>query len=471
MRALVIEDDIDVARQVADTLRQAMYVVDIAHDGEEGQFLGDTESYDVVLLDIGLPKRDGLSVLQQWRRTGRDMPVLILTARDTWREKVAGLRAGADDYLAKPWDDEKLLMTVNNLLKMRGLQLENLRLQAQRDLARQELREASDLCGLVYESDAMHRLASLAVNVAASDAPILITGPSGAGKEKLAEIVQANSRRRDAPFVRINVGALPEELMESELFGAEVGAYTGLTRLRIGRFEAAHRGTIFLDEIDALSLAGQVKLLRVLQEGQFERVGSDRTLSVNVRIIAATNRDLEQEVAAGRFREDLFFRINVFPIPSVALRERAEDIPLLASHFLSSASRRFGREGLRLSQGDVQRLQAYDWPGNVRELQNVLERAVIISRDGQLRLELPDAEPLRGAACGIAAEPAAGILTEQQKRQRDRAMIERALAQCRGKVFGQGGAAELLGVKPTTLASRIKRWGIGRDHAGGGLRG
>jgi transcriptional regulator with GAF, ATPase, and Fis domain len=212
--------------------------------------------------------------------------------------------------------------------------------------------------------------------------------------------------------------------------------------------------------VGEIPLELQSKLLRVLQEGQFERVGSDRTQSVDVRIIAATNRDLEQEVAAGRFREDLYFRLNVFPIESVALRERPEDVALLASHFLASACRRFGRDDLRLSQADVQRLQAYDWPGNVRELQNVMERAVIISRDGQLRLELPDAEPARTSPMPATAPAQPGLLTEQERRQRDRQAILRALQATGGKVFGPGGAAELLGVKPSTLASRIKRWGI-----------
>nr|MDJ0740133.1 sigma 54-interacting transcriptional regulator [Gammaproteobacteria bacterium] len=233
-------------------------------------------------------------------------------------------------------------------------------------------------------------------------------------------------------------------------------------------------GTLFLDEVGEIPLQLQSKLLRVLQEGQFERVGSDRTLNVDVRIIAATNRDLEAEATAGRFREDLYFRLNVFPINSVALRERREDIPMLASHFLASACRRFGRDGLRLSQADVLRLQAYDWPGNVRELENVLERAAIISGGGQLKLELPDTGTRVSASLPdrrILDVPQ--LMTEQERRQRDCEMIMQALHECDGKVFGSDGAAELLGLKPTTLASRIKRWGINyqrpdRKHPGSG---
>ena len=387
-----------------------------------------------------------------WRKDGTAFPVEYTSTPIREQGRLVGAVVVFRDISDRLEAQEKLRLALDELERLKSrLELENAYLQ-------EEISEEFNHHEIVGRSQALRHTIQKIELVAPTDAAVLITGESGTGKELIARAIHQSSDRSDRPLIRVNCAAVPRELFESEFFGHVKGAFTGAVRDRAGRFELADGGTLFLDEVGEIPLELQSKLLRVLQEGQFERVGSDRTLSVNVRIIAATNRDLEQEVAAGRFREDLFFRINVFPIPSVALRERAEDIPLLASHFLASAARRFGREGLRLSQADVQRLQAYDWPGNVRELQNVLERAVIISRDGQLRLELPDAEPARPAQAVV--ETSSGILTEQQKRQRDRNMIVAALAQCGGKVFGVGGAAELLGVKPTTLASRIKRLGI-----------
>src|SRR6266542_2210230 len=248
------------------------------------------------------------------RKADPAMPVLLMTAWTSLETAVALVREGANDYLAKPWDDAKLLISVRTLLQMRALQRENERLKDTRSQSRRELVSRYDLAGIVYESDGMHRVVSLAVQVAASGVPVLITGESGAGKEKIAEIVQANSRRRGKPFVRVNAGALPDELLESELFGAEPGAFTGSRRLRIGRFEAADGGTLFLDEIGDLSTAGQVRLLRVLETGEFERLGSSVTRRADVRVLAATNTDLKKAIAEGRFREDLFFRVNVIEL-------------------------------------------------------------------------------------------------------------------------------------------------------------
>ena len=289
---------------------------------------------------------------------------------------------------------------------------------------------------------------------------MLITGESGTGKELIARAIHQSSDRSERSLIRVNCAAVPRELFESEFFGHVKGAFTGAVRDRAGRFELADGGTLFLDEVGEIPLELQSKLLRVLQEGQFERVGSDHTLTSDVRLIAATNRDLEADVASGRFREDLFFRLNVFPIHSAALRDRVEDIPLLVAHFLQLIGRRFGHADLRISEADVQRMQTYNWPGNVREMQNVLERAVITAAGQQLRIELPE-QPRAQAASRPVVEPTSGeITTEHQRRQRDRDMIVEALRRSGGKVFGPGGAAEILGMKPTTLASRIKRWGI-----------
>jgi len=390
-----------------------------------------------------------------WRKDGTAFPVEYTSTPIREQGRLVGAVVVFRDISDRKEAEERLRQALEELERLKQrLELENAYLQ-------EEIREEYNHHELVGRSQVLHRTIHKIELVAPTDAAVLVTGESGTGKELVARAIHQSSARSDRPLIRVNCAAVPRELFESEFFGHVKGAFTGAVAHRAGRFELADGGTLFLDEVGEIPLELQGKLLRVLQEGQFERVGSDRTLSVDVRIIAATNRDLEQEVAAGRFREDLYFRLNVFPIASVPLRERVEDVPLLAAHFLASAARRFGREGLRLSQADVQRLQAYDWPGNVRELQNVLERAVIISRDGQLRLELPgavSAPPAAGPAQAVGATD--GLLTEQERRRRDREAIVQALEQSGGKVFGPGGAAELLGVKPTTLASRIRRWGI-----------
>jgi transcriptional regulator with GAF, ATPase, and Fis domain len=295
--------------------------------------------------------------------------------------------------------------------------------------------------------------------VAPTSAAVMITGESGTGKELIARAIHEASSRRDRPLIRVNCAAIPRELFESEFFGHVKGAFTGAMRDRIGRFELADGGTLFLDEVGEIPLELQGKLLRVLQEGNFERVGEERTRAVDVRLIAATNRDLKQEVQRGRFREDLYFRLNVFPVESVPLRERREDIPLLAQHFLTSKPL---KSELRLSEGDARKLSRYGWPGNVRELQNVIERAAILAQNGRLRIDLPD---VPGALPSPTTprtqqDTRPTIMTSSEMRAHERANIEAALAACAGKVFGPGGAAEMLDIKPTTLASRLKALGI-----------
>lgn len=389
-----------------------------------------------------------------WRKDGRAFPVEYTSTPIRQKGILVGAVVVFRDVSERKETEQKLHQALEELERLKQrLELENAYLQ-------EEIREEYNYQEIVGRSDVLRKTIQKIEMVAPTDAAVLITGESGTGKELIARAIHQSSARCDRPLIRVNCAAVPRELFESEFFGHVKGAFTGAVRDRAGRFELADGGTLFLDEVGEIPLELQSKLLRVLQEGQCERVGSEHTITVDVRIIAATNRDLSEEVSEGRFREDLFFRLNVFPINSAPLRERPEDIPLLASHFLANACRRFGREGLRLSGADVQRLQAYDWPGNVRELENVLERAVIISRNNQLRLELPDVERHTSKPVAPMPELNDGLMTEQQKRERDRRMIMQALEACDGKVFGPGGAAELLGVKPTTLASRIKRWGI-----------
>jgi formate hydrogenlyase transcriptional activator len=397
-----------------------------------------------------------------WRKDGTSFAVEYTSTPIHDGGRLIGAVVLFRDISDRKQAEEQLRQAVSELEALkRRLEMENAYLQ-------EEIRVEHNHDQIVGRSQAIRRVIQQIELVAPTDAAVLITGESGTGKELIARAIHESSHRCERPFIRVNCAAVPRDLFESEFFGHEKGSFTGAVRDRAGRFELADGGTLLLDEVGEIPVELQGKLLRVLQEGEFERVGGDRTHKVNVRIIAATNRDLPDEVAAGRFREDLYFRLNVFPIRSVALRERIEDVPLLASHFLAQAARRFGRDGLRLTQGDAQRLQAYDWPGNVRELENVIERAVIISLGDHLMLDLPVSERARPAAAEAPTrEDGPAIITESERRARDRAVIEQALGAAGGKVFGPGGAAEILGVKPTTLTSRIKRLGIHRQRRGG----
>jgi transcriptional regulator with GAF, ATPase, and Fis domain len=295
---------------------------------------------------------------------------------------------------------------------------------------------------------------------------VLVSGESGTGKELIARAIHERSERHERPLIRVNCAAIPRELFESEFFGHVRGAFTGAIKDRTGRFELADGGTIFLDEVGEIPLELQSKLLRVLQEGQIERVGEERTRNINVRVIAATNRDLKADAAAKLFREDLYFRLNVFPVEVVPLRSRISDIPLLAAHFVSLICKRLNRSEPRLTLANVKQLQGYYWPGNIRELQNVIERAIIISKDGRLRFDLAgagveiDSIDLTGGDDNAPAVP----FTEQERIKRDRANISVALKITSGKISGKQGAAELLGIKPTTLVSRMKSLQIAKPR-------
>jgi transcriptional regulator with GAF, ATPase, and Fis domain len=331
------------------------------------------------------------------------------------------------------------------------------RLELENEYLRDEVTSAV-LGELVGRSPALEAVARQIELVAPTDATVLILGESGTGKELVAREIHRRSRRASKPLIKVNCAAVPRDLYESEFFGHARGAFTGALRDRVGRFELADGGTLFLDEIGEIPLELQAKLLRVLQEGELERVGEERTRKVDVRLIAASNRNLRAEVEAGRFRQDLYYRLSVFPVEVPPLRRRKEDIPLLAEHFLLLAARKLGRPMPRLTLAALQRLKQYDWPGNVRELQHVLERAVITSTGSSLSIDLP--ESLKTVAASKMAGSAETILTDAQMRQLEADNIRAALRATNGKVSGPQGAARLLGVKPTTLASRIKALGI-----------
>ncbi|HEJ1052617.1 sigma 54-interacting transcriptional regulator [Pseudomonas plecoglossicida] len=340
------------------------------------------------------------------------------------------------------------------------------RLEMENQYLQEEINAHGNHHEIVGESPAVKHLLQQIDLVAATDANVLVTGESGTGKELVARAIHASSPRRDRPLIRVNCAAVPRELFESEFFGHLKGAFTGAVSNRVGRFELADGGTLFLDEVGEIPLELQSKLLRVLQDRQFEPVGDNRTRAVDVRVIAATNRDLRDMVARGAFREDLYFRLNVFPIRSVPLRERLEDIPLLASHFLERASLAFNKPGIRMSLTQVAVLQQYAWPGNIRELQNVIERQTIVSRDGRVSFHevLAPSAPSSGPVSSTSQcqpEPTADKDWERQMKLNAISVLKRTA----GKVSGEGGAAQLLGLKPTTLASRLKKWGVDpRDY-------
>ena len=390
-----------------------------------------------------------------WRKDGTPVWVEYTSTPIRDRGVVVGAVIVFRDVGQRRDADEKLHAALAEVDRLRErLELENAYLQ-------EEIRIETNPRGIIGQSEAIQKTLRQVKLVAPTSAAVMITGESGTGKELIARAIHEASSRRDRPLIRVNCAAIPRELFESEFFGHVRGAFTGAMRDRIGRFELADGGTLFLDEIGEIPLELQGKLLRVLHEGHFERVGEERTRAVDVRLIAATNRDLKQEVQRGRFREDLYFRLNVFPVESVPLRERREDIPLLAQHFLTRESKALKSE-LRLSEGDARRLSRYDWPGNVRELQNVIERAAILAQNGRLRIDLPDGSGVQPSSGSARAKPDArpAIMTSAEMRDHERANILAALQACGGKVFGPGGAAEMLDIKPTTLASRIKALGI-----------
>ncbi|GGF48809.1 transcriptional regulator [Azorhizobium oxalatiphilum] len=402
-----------------------------------------------------------------WHRSGKPVWVEYTSTPLRDRGRLIGAVVVFRDVTQKRDANEQLRIALAEVDRLRErLEMENAYLQ-------EEIRAEGSHRGVIGRSEAIKKVLRQVELVAPTDATVLITGESGTGKELIARAIHDASERRERPLIRVNCAAIPRELFESEFFGHVRGAFTGALRDRIGRFELADRGTLFLDEVGEIPLELQSKLLRVLQEGQFERIGEERTRSVDVRIIAATNRDLKAAVRAGRFREDLFYRLDVMPIESVALRDRREDVPLLAAHFLDGARRPPGGVPLQLSEGDVRRMLAYDWPGNVRELQNVIERGIILARNGRLHIDLPEgaAGELSGDPALIAPlapfSPAPALETEADRRTRLRASILAALEASGGKVSGRGGAAERLGLKPTTLASRMKTLGIGAGRTRG----
>jgi two-component system nitrogen regulation response regulator NtrX len=446
---LVVDDEPGVRSSVAGVLRDEGLAVETAASGEECLDRMSEETYDVIVLDIWLPGMDGLTTLQRLRERGSDAQVVIMSGHGSIEQAVKAIKLGAFDFVEKPLSLDKTVLVVRNALRQHRLEQENRALRAR----------VESPVTLVGDSPAMLALRRVVETAGPSLGRVLILGENGTGKEVVARLIHQHSSRRDRAFVEVNCAAIPEELIETELFGHVRGAFTGAVSDRPGRFEQADGGTLFLDEIGDMSLKTQAKVLRVLQEQSLERVGSLQRVRVDVRVLAATNKDLHAEIRQGRFREDLFFRLSVVPITIPPLRERRQDIAVLAEHFMATISRAYGRRARRLSPEAMARLQAYDWPGNVRELRNVIERLLIMGHDPMV--EADEVGFLRGDGTPEgrreeAAETAGQRLAEARDAF-EREFILRTLARAQGNM---SRTAEMLGLERSNLYKKMRAFGI-----------
>jgi len=444
---LIVDDDKNIRSSLQKLLAKQGHAVDTAASGEAALARLQTLQPDTLLMDIRMAGLSGLETFRQVKQLLPRLPVIMMTAYGTTDTAIEAMQLGAYEYLLKPFDVPTLLKVVEQALATRRLTQGQVLLEE--DAAGDDAAER-----IVGQSPAMFEVYKRIGQVGSTDVTVLVRGESGTGKELVARAIYQHSQRAQQPFIAVNCAAIPETLLESELFGHEKGAFTGALTKKIGRFEVANGGTIFLDEIGDLPLDLQAKLLRVLQEGEFERVGSSETIKVDVRIIAATNRDLELAIKQGKFREDLFYRLNVFPIQLPPLRERKEDIALLVRYFVRKHGAKLGKKLESITENTMQALSSYSWPGNIRELENVIERSVITSQGSQFDLgnwlQRHESAPSQKCAPTLA--------------ELEREHILKTLKSTNWKVSGNQGAARVLGLKPTTLEARMKKLGIKREN-------
>ena len=457
-KILVVDDERSMRELLMIVLRREGHQVLLAEDGPTAVAQLEREPIDVLISDIKMPGMSGVDVLREAKRIDPDIVGIMVTAYASTETAVEALRQGAYDYLTKPFDVEELKAKVRNALERRTLRQENV-------LLKRALRSSSAFSNIIGRSKPMQDVFDLVETVAPTNSTILVTGESGTGKELVARAVHTNSLRRDQAFVALNCGALPETLLESELFGHMRGAFTGAAITKKGLLEAAERGTVFLDEISEMSPMMQVKLLRVLQERRFRRVGGNEEIEADIRIIAATNRDLTRAVADGTFREDLFYRINVIPIHLPPLRERREDITPLAEHFVAKYREQMGKSITGLSPEALRWLDAGDWPGNVRQLENVIERAVALERSSLIQLSSLPAEPRNKPNGGESAEaadtprelPETGLDLPRHLETQEREFVAQALKQTGGR---HDKAAKLLAISPRQLRYLLDKYAL-----------
>jgi len=441
-----MDDDDSLRRVMEFSLTEAGHTVRAAKSGEEGLLLFEKHAFDAVITDITMPGMSGMEVLAKIQKSDPSLPVIIITAYGTIESAVLAMKQGAFDYITKPFNRDELLLTLSKAFKMRRLEKENIELRA-------EVKGRYSFEGIIGSSKTIREVLDLAGRVAASDASVLITGESGTGKELLARGIHYNSPRAKGPFVAINCAAIPEGLIESELFGHVKGSFTGAVKDKEGKFELADNGTLFLDEIVDLRIDLQAKILRALQEHEVDRVGGNKPIPVDARVIAATNKDIDRAVKEGRFREDLYYRLSVITLHMPPLRERRDDVPLLVGHFLKKFNK--GSEA-HVDAEALSSLTSYGWPGNVRELENVIERASVLKRgDVITRAELPEKliKEKRGVEDIIFNLPENGISLEDL----EKSLIVKALEQHKGN---QTRAAEYLGITRPTLIYRMEKYGL-----------
>jgi DNA-binding NtrC family response regulator len=442
-RVLVVDDEKAMRESLNDWLKEDGYDVGLAASGQEALDMAAKNPWDVILLDLKMPGMDGLQTLKKLKEVRTDAEVLIMTAYASIDTAVEAMKDGAFDYLVKPFDPDELEIQIKKIISHREVILENI-------LLRKKLEEKYQYDEIIGKSDAMQAIFEMIDRVAPTDSTVLITGESGTGKELIAQAIHGNSRRCYMPFIAVSCGALPESLLESELFGYEKGAFTGAEHTKRGRFEMAHKGTLFLDEIGDISLKTQVDLLRILQQKEFSRLGSEESIAVDVRVLAATNRDLQKAISEMRFREDLFYRLNVISIHVPPLRERKEDIPLLARAAVRKCCLDLNKEEVSIAPSAMKSLMDYDWPGNVRELENVLERALVIGRGGDI---IEEDLPFTHRESGSEQLP-------RSLRAMEKIHIQRVL---RESDWNNSRAARELDIDRQTLYNKIEKYEIKRE--------
>jgi len=443
----VVDDDPFARDGVADVIRSAGLMAKTFASGEEFLAAARPKAPSCLVLDMNLPGVNGLELQEKLAKSDAQLPIIFLTGHGDIPMTVRAVKAGAVNFLTKPFDDEELLNTIRQCITPRE--------EEERLYLESEIKSEYNFEDMVGKSQALRKVLEQVAIVAPTDSTVLLHGETGTGKELVARALHSLSPRKDRLFVRLNCAAIPSGLLESELFGHEKGAFTGALMQKKGRFELADRGTLFLDEIGDIGLDLQPKLLRALQEREFERLGSTRTIQVNVRIVAATHRDIPAMIRNNKFREDLFYRLNVFPIEIPPLRERREDIPLLANYFVSKLSRRMGKKIQSVPKPAMEILVNAAWPGNVRELENFIERAVILTEGNELNVPMAELKN---------AMPAPRIGSVSTFCEAERQAIIDALKATSGRLAGAGGAAERLGLKRTTLQNKMHRLGLTKAH-------
>jgi DNA-binding NtrC family response regulator len=460
---LIIDDEAAIRESLETLLEFEGYSVEVANDGEEGLTRIAERPFDLVLLDFALPERNGVEILREIRERDAELPVIMITAYGTVENAVNAMQAGATNFIQKPWDNEKLLADVRTAVGRRRAEEEVVQLK-------RALKQRYNFEHIIGKSEPMLRIFDLVAQVAPSRSTILLQGESGTGKELIAKAIHMNSPRKDRAFVPVNTGSVPSDLLESTLFGHVKGAFTSAVVSKKGLFEVADRGTLFLDEIGTMSLETQAKILRVLQDRRFMHLGGVNEIQVDVRIIAATNVDLRQQVKEGKFREDLFYRLNVITIDLPSLRQRKNDIPLLAEHFVLKFAEENGRPPLHMTPEALRPLMDYDWPGNVRELENVIERAVVLATGSSLSIDLlPENLIGRGGNLAVMDHRPDASLFEIIE-DCERRVIGDMLEKCG---WNQTEAADRFRIPLSTLNQKIKRLNIeikkkGRENGNGG---